>query len=161
VTSEAPAQLRSGLGLLTVLRQILVSAAPEEGCALLLGERLDDGWRLRWIWPCCNVWPVPGERCRRFAIDPREQLLAQKWGRVRGLEVLGAAHSHPRSPAVPSSTDRNLTLQPALMLILGRAPEQNQDQLQDQDQDQDQELVAWWLPESPAQPQRLPWRMES
>jgi proteasome lid subunit RPN8/RPN11 len=161
VTSEAPAQLRSGLGLLTVLRQILVSAAPEEGCALLLGERLDDGWRLRWIWPCCNVWPVPGERCRRFAIDPREQLLAQKWGRVRGLEVLGAAHSHPSSPAVPSSTDRHLTLQPALMLILGRAPEQNQDQLQDQDQDQDQELVAWWLPEPPAQPQRLPWRMES
>ena len=22
-------------------------------------------------------------------------------------------------------------------------------------------LVAWWLPEPPAQPQRLPWRMES
>ena len=112
---------------------------------------MDDGWRLRWIWPCCNVWSVPGERCHRFEIDPREQLLAQKWGRARGLEVLGAAHSHPRSPAVPSSADCNLTLQPALMLILGRALEQ----------DQDQELVAWWLPEPPAQPQRLPWRMES
>jgi proteasome lid subunit RPN8/RPN11 len=115
---------------------------------------LDDGWRLRWIWPCCNVWPVPGERCRRFAIDPREQLLAQKWGRARGLEVLGAAHSHPRSPAVPSSTDHSLTLTPALMLILGRDPTPDQHQAQE-------ELVAWWLPEPPAQPQRLPWRMES
>ncbi len=154
MTSQAPEQLRSGLGLLTVLRRILASAAPLEGCALVLGERLDDGWRLRWIWPCCNVWPVPGERCRRFAIDPREQLLAQKWGRARGLEVLGAAHSHPRSPAVPSSTDHSLTLMPALMLILGRDPVPDQHQVQE-------ELVAWWLPEPPAQPQRLPWRMES
>ena len=154
MTSQAPEQLRSGLGLLTVLRRILASAAPQEGCALVLGERLDDGWRLRWIWPCCNVWPVPGERCRRFAIDPREQLLAQKWGRARGLEVLGAAHSHPRSPAVPSSTDHSLTLTPALMLILGRDPAPDQHQAQE-------ELVAWWLPEPPAQPQRLPWRMES
>ena len=86
---------------------------------MLLGERRDDGWRLRWIWPCCNVWPVPGERCRRFAIDPREQLLAQKWGRVRGLEVLGAAHSHPSSPAVPSAIDLDWAVTPCLMLIVG------------------------------------------
>lgn len=148
MTCQAPGQLSSGLGLLTVLRQILASAAPQEGCALLLGERFDEGWRLRSIWPCCNVWPVPEERDRRFAIDPREQLLAQKWARARELEVLGSAHSHPSSPAVPSSTDRHLTLAPALMLILGRGPTQ------------DQELVAWWLPEPPASPQRLPWRME-
>lgn len=154
MTSQAPAQLSSGLGLLTVLRRILASAAPHEGCALLLGERFDESWRLRWIWPCCNVWPVPGERWRRFAIDPREQLLAQKWGRLRGLEVLGAAHSHPRSPAVPSSTDRALTLTPALMLILGRDPAQHGLQIKEG-------VVAWWLPEPPAQPQRLPWRMES
>ncbi len=158
MTSQAPAQLRSDLGLLTVLRQILASAAPQEGCALLLGERFGerchDGWRIRLIWPCCNIWPVPEERCCRFAIDPREQLLAQKWGRARGLEVLGAAHSHPRSPAVPSSTDHNLTLRPALMLILGHDPAQDQHLAL-------RELVAWWLPEPPAQPQRLPWRMES
>ena len=121
MTSQAPAQLSSGLGLLTVLRQILVSAAPQEGCALLLGRRLDDGWELDWIWPCCNVWPVPGERCRRFAIDPREQLLAQKWGRPRGLEVLGAAHSHPSSPAVPSATDLHWAVTPCLMVICSGA----------------------------------------
>lgn len=154
MTSKAPAQLSSDLGLLTVLRQILVSAAPQEGCALLLGERFEAGWRLRWIWPCCNTWPLPEERCRRFAIDPREQLLAQKWGRKRGLEVLGAAHSHPSSPSVPSSTDRNLTLTPALMLILGRDREQDHHQAQ-------QELVAWWLAEPPDEPQRLAWRIES
>ncbi|MCP9891128.1 M67 family metallopeptidase [Cyanobium sp. Aljojuca 7D2] len=147
-------QLRAGHRLLTVLRQILACAGPEEGCALLLGQRLGDGWRLDWVWPCCNVWPVPNERCRHFAIDPREQLLAQKWGRQRGLELLGSAHSHPTSEAVPSASDCRLSALPALMVILGAGS-------QHQTPEQDQELVAWWLPEPPAQPQRLPWRMES
>ncbi len=147
-------ELRAGLGLLTVLRQILECAAPQEGCALLLGARLGDAWQLGWVWPCCNVWPVAGERCCRFAIDPREQLLAQKWGRQRGLQVLGSAHSHPAGMAVPSATDCRLSALPALMVILG-ADGQNHAR------GRDQQLVGWWIPESPVQPQRLPWRMET
>jgi proteasome lid subunit RPN8/RPN11 len=155
VTSQAPEQLSSGPGLLTVLRRILVRAEPEEGCALLLGTRVGEIWRLGRIWPCCNAWPRPQERCHRFAIDPREQLVAQKWGRQRGLEVLGSAHSHPLSEAVPSSTDCRLCAVPALMVILGRrspAPVQAPDP--------QRELVGWWIPETPAPPQRLPWRIE-
>ena len=144
--SQAPEQIRADLHLLTVLRPILASAEPEEGCALLLGERLDYDWQLRLIWPCCNVWPQPQQRCRRFAIDPREQLQAQKWGRAKGLELLGSAHSHPTSGPVPSDTDRSLCGISTLMVILGA-------------QNLGGELVAWWLPEAPAPPQRLPWRM--
>ena len=144
--SQAPEQIRADLHLLTVLRPILASAEPEEGCALLLGERLDFDWQLRLIWPCCNVWPQPQQRCRRFAIDPREQLQAQKWGRAHGLELLGSAHSHPTSGPVPSDTDRSLCGISTLMVILGA-------------QNLGGELVAWWLPEAPAPPQRLPWRM--
>lgn len=144
--SQAPEQIRADLHLLTVLRPILASAEPEEGCALLLGERLDFDWQLRLIWPCCNVWPQPQQRCRRFAIDPREQLQAQKWGREQGLELLGSAHSHPTSGPVPSDTDRSLCAISTLMVILGA-------------QNLGGELVAWWLPEAPAPPQRLPWRM--
>ncbi|MDP4707389.1 MAG: M67 family metallopeptidase, partial [Cyanobium sp. MAG_237] len=117
--SQAPEQIRADLHLLTVLRPILASSEPEEGCALLLGERLDYDWQLRLIWPCCNVWPQPQQRCRRFAIDPREQLQAQKWGRAHGLELLGSAHSHPTSGAVPSDTDLELTVAPALVVIQG------------------------------------------
>ena len=144
--SQAPEQIRADLHLLTVLRPILASAEPEEGCALLLGERLDFDWQLRLIWPCCNVWPQPQQRCRRFAIDPREQLQAQKWGRAKGLELLGSAHSHPTSGPVPSDTDRSLCGISTLMVILGA-------------QNLGGELVAWWLPEAPAAPQLLPWRM--
>ena len=144
--SQAPEQIRADLHLLTVLRPILASAEPEEGCALLLGERLDFDWQLRLIWPCCNVWPQPQQRCRRFAIDPREQLQAQKWGRAKGLELLGSAHSQPTSGPVPSDTDRSLCGVSTLMVILGA-------------QNLGGELVAWWLPEAPAPPQRLPWRM--
>ena len=144
--SQAPEQIRADLHLLTVLRPILACAEPEEGCALLLGERLDYDWQLRLIWPCCNVWPQPQQRCRRFAIDPREQLQAQKWGRAQGLELLGSAHSHPTSGPVPSDTDRSLCGLSTLMVILGA-------------QNLGGELVAWWLPEAPAPPLRLPWRM--
>jgi proteasome lid subunit RPN8/RPN11 len=153
VPPTAPIALSIDRGLHTVLVRLLACAAPEEGCALLLGRRLPAAdpaaegplWRLEWIWPCQNVWPDPGARDHRFAVDPREQLAAQRWSRPRGLVVLGAAHSHPDGPARPSATDRSLTLAPALMVIVGAAGDP----------------CAWWLEEGEAQPRPLPWRMEA
>jgi proteasome lid subunit RPN8/RPN11 len=122
-----PAELQIDRQALTVLRLVLREPAPREGCALLLGRRLagaagagDSTWRLERIWPCLNVWQPAAERRRRFQLDPREQLQAQRWARRRGLEVLGAAHSHPTSAPTPSSTDLALTTGPTLMLILGQ-----------------------------------------
>jgi proteasome lid subunit RPN8/RPN11 len=149
VPCHTPARIGADLQLLTVLQRLLVCAQPLEGCALLLGERCGTTWWLRRVWPCCNVWPQAEQRCSRFAIDPREQLLAQKWGRQRGLELLGSAHSHPTSAAVPSATDCRLTAAPALMLIHGGAPAAADGE--------GTALVPWWIPEPPAQPQRLPW----
>ncbi len=150
---HTPARIGADLQLLTVLQRLLACAQPEEGCALLLGERRGSTWWLRRAWPCCNVWPQPEQRCTRFAIDPREQLLAQKWARPRGLELLGSAHSHPSSAAVPSATDCRLTAPPALMLIQGVAPGKADGA--------SASLEAWWIAEPPHQPQRLPWTMES
>ncbi len=155
--SSWPARLLVDSQQLTVLRAVLAAAAPAEGCALLLGEGgagCTDGagrgeLRIRLIWPCLNVWEPEQQRPQRFAIDPREQLLAQKWGRRRGWQVIGTAHSHPSSAAVPSSTDRALAFPPTLMLILGAG----------------NELRAWWLEEpasgaaSPAAVWELPVRL--
>ncbi|MFM7732903.1 MAG: M67 family metallopeptidase [Cyanobium sp.] len=159
VISVTPAELQIDRQALTVLRTVLAQSAPREGCALLLGERsrgpAGEIWRLRRIWPCLNAWEPAEERLRRFRIDPREQLLAQKWGRRRGLEVLGAAHSHPAGPPTLSATDLALTLGPTLMLILagGTAPERLAEG----------ELGCWWLPDPQqpgAAPRPLVWRME-
>ena len=118
----SPALLRLNLDWLTILVGVLAGAAPDEGCALLLGQRLQaapgaDSLELGLVWPCLNIWEPKAERRRRFLIDPREQLLAQRWARQRGLQVLGSAHSHPASPAQPSATDLALAFAPTLLLI--------------------------------------------
>ena len=138
MTHEWPEQILFGRKALTVARQVVRAAAPEEACGLLVGPR----WAVVRLWPCRNVWTPAAERSHRFAIDPREQLLAQKWARERGWQVLGSLHSHPRSEPVPSPTDRALAVPPALMAIQGGA-----------------ELACWWLPEE-GPPRRLVWTME-
>ena len=160
-----PELLRLRRRELTVLRRVLQAAWPQEGCALLLGlwgPAAGDGgaggetaaesppWlEVVHIWPCLNVWQPAGERQRRFALDPREQLLAQRWGRERGLRVLGSAHSHPCSEPVPSRTDRELAVAPTLQLILSPL--------------QHWRPACWWL-EAPAtgplQVLPMAWRME-
>ena len=143
MTSFTPTGLAADGGVLIVLGRLLAAAHPEEGCALLLGEAGSSLWQICWLWPCCNVWPRPEERSERFAIDPREQLVAQRWARERGWQVLGVAHSHPSSAPVPSRTDCSLCLPPALMVIQGV----------------EAELLAWWLADADRQPRLLPWRM--
>jgi proteasome lid subunit RPN8/RPN11 len=174
VPDWTPEEIQIRRRALTVLKGVLMAAQPLEGCALLLGEvRSDAGtaprieqvpggfggaldapppaWpalQIRLIWPCLNVWEPASERSRRFRLDPREQLLAQRWGRARGLQVLGAAHSHPCSDPVPSATDLELAFPPTLQLILSPL--------------KDWAPACWWLELSdagPPTPRPLRWRM--
>ncbi len=128
---------------LILLRDNLLAVAPEEGCALLLGEKKksfqhpnEPYWQIQRIWPCRNVWaPSFSEqfeqssitenttraglsRLNRYVIDPLEQLDAQRWARKNNLEILGSAHSHPRSAAIPSLTDQELSFAPGLKVIV-------------------------------------------
>jgi desampylase len=72
-------------------------AAPNECCGLLIGtaDRIDDSV------PTTNLAYSPS----RFTVDPREHLALAKRLRGSGRDIVGAYHSHPRSPAVPSPTD--------------------------------------------------------
>jgi len=144
--ASTPWQLFVSGDVLIILRRTLAAALPDEGCAQLLGRRRRDGLSLQQVWPCCNVWrpglaalpegpgpthasmPQPSRRTR-FALDPREQIHAQRWARSRGLAVIGTAHSHLDGPAVPSATDRHWSHQPGLMVILAA----------------DQTVRAWWM----------------
>ena len=145
-SSRTPWQLTFDPDVLIILGSTLSAVWPQEGCALLLGERNDAGWHLRSVWPCCNVWQPDLARFRndasgearpanspsrrsRFVIDPREQLHAQRWARTRALAVIGSAHSHPQGESIPSIWDRRWLGAPGLMLIQGA----------------DHSLRAWWL----------------
>jgi proteasome lid subunit RPN8/RPN11 len=148
VTNLQPSALLFDRQALTLLRTALAAAAPQEGCALLLGAPRDGAvWGVDVIWPTLNVWQPRQQRSHRFALDPREQLQAQRWARARQRQVLGAAHSHPASAPVPSAWDCRLTLAPALMVIEGCGP------------DRQRSLACWWLPDQ-GDPKPLMWTME-
>jgi proteasome lid subunit RPN8/RPN11 len=162
---DPPGEIHIDCGALTLLERVLEAAAPQEGCALLLGQRqaaqgdAPPLWRVRRVWPTLNVWEPAAERHQRFCIDPREQLLAQKWARAQGLAVLGSAHSHPRGEPIPSSTDRSLAPLPTLMLIRGTGSGTGSTKAGERaGAGLAAELRCWWL-EEPAPPRLLPWRM--
>ena len=146
MTASAPEELSTDGHCLIVLERLLLAAAPQEGCALLLGRHRQHRLELLQVWPCCNSWEPKSERTHQFQLDAREQLHAQRWARLHGLQVIGAAHSHPSSPAVPSKSDRTLCLGPTLILIR-TGLERGQ-----------KAFRAWWLPEAdpgPAEPVEL------
>jgi desampylase len=101
------------------------ASAPNECCGVLIGR--DDitgltgptGGRIDEAVPGHNIDERPATR---FLLDPRDHLAALKDARRRGLDVVGFYHSHPRSPAEPSPTDRaEATYAGHLFLIVGLA----------------------------------------
>ena len=77
---------------------------PEECCGVLIGRAGDEPLRVELVREIANVHE--DERRRRFLLDPRQHLAAQKEARSRGLAVIGVYHSHPDHPAQPSEHDR-------------------------------------------------------
>ena len=88
--------------------------APEECCGLLLGTADSVAASVR----AANV---AEDRQRRYRIDPRDHFSAIRQARTLGLEVVGAYHSHPASPAIPSETDRAEAFEAFVFVIVGRS----------------------------------------
>ena len=92
-----------------------VAAAPRECCGLLIGS--DDV--VEEAIPARNI--RGGETT--YQIEPADHFAAIRRARAQGRAVVGAYHSHPRSPAVPSPTDLDEALDPVLLhLIVSLAP---------------------------------------
>jgi proteasome lid subunit RPN8/RPN11 len=57
-------------------------------------------------------------------IDPKQHIGIRRDARTRGVEVVGFYHSHPRSPAMPSTSDLAEATYPGhLYLIVSLATE--------------------------------------
>jgi proteasome lid subunit RPN8/RPN11 len=90
--------------------------APRECCGLLIG----DDHRIVAAVPAENIATEP---LRRYLINPHDHLTAIRAARARGLQVVGAYHSHPRSSAVPSGTDAAEGFSHFLFVIVGLGAE--------------------------------------
>jgi proteasome lid subunit RPN8/RPN11 len=84
--------------------------APNECCGLLLGRTglVERARRAR------NLQESPA----RFLIDPADHFAAMREAREAGLRVIGAYHSHPHSPPVPSETDMAEAIDEELLHII-------------------------------------------
>lgn len=79
---------------------------PEECCGALLGRDRDDG--VREVVEVLRVDNTKDEnRARRYLIEPRALLNAEKTARQKGLDVVGIYHSHPDHPSRASDFDRD------------------------------------------------------
>jgi proteasome lid subunit RPN8/RPN11 len=94
--------------------------APRECCGLLLGtaKAAGDGPAVRRAEPTRNL--APGQT--RYDIDPADHFRILRNARRTGLTVLGAYHSHPTSPPVPSPTDLMEALPNFLYVIATLVP---------------------------------------
>lgn len=73
-------------------------ASPRECCGMLIGIGVEVRQSVR----AANL----ATGTTRFEIDPRDHFRAIRAAREQSLDVVGFYHSHPRTPADPSETDR-------------------------------------------------------
>lgn len=75
---------------------------PNESCAILLGKISDGQFSTADIFLTGNSTPSPVN----FTISNEELIRAYQESEKKNLEVIAIFHSHPDSPAYPSSTDK-------------------------------------------------------
>ena len=81
---------------------------PNECSGFLFGHETDQGRHFTEALPVENA--QTGDQRRRFAIDQRDYLRAERHALATGTQLLGIYHSHPRHPAVPSIHDLRVAL---------------------------------------------------
>lgn len=89
--------LRIGQSVIDAIATHARDDAPLECCGLLIGA----GDHVVQASRAINLDRSP----RRYTLDPRTYLQVSREARTQGLDVVGAYHSHPKSPPIPSETD--------------------------------------------------------
>ena len=79
-----------------------IERQPNESCAMLLGEKIDDAWNVKEVFLTENM----DKSQTNFTISPEELLKGYKLAEKMHLELVGVFHSHPNSDTTPSDTDK-------------------------------------------------------
>ena len=79
-----------------------IERQPNESCAMLLGEKIDDAWNVKEVFLTENI----DESQTNFTISPEELLKGYQLAEKMRLELVGVFHSHPNSDTTPSDTDK-------------------------------------------------------
>ena len=75
---------------------------PNESCAILYGEKIEDKNIVKEIWLTENMDSSPVE----FTLSYEQTLEMYKKSEEFNLEIIGIFHSHPKAEAYPSNTDK-------------------------------------------------------
>ena len=79
-----------------------IEQQPNESCAMLFGEKIDDAWNVKEVFLTENI----DKSQTNFTISPEELLKGYQLAEKMHLELVGVFHSHPNSDATPSDTDK-------------------------------------------------------
>ncbi|MGD8864251.1 MAG: M67 family metallopeptidase [Anaerolineales bacterium] len=93
----------------TDIRQHLENVYPEEGAGFLLGREQGDLRIVEAALPQPNEFQIDKRR-RRYMIEPRDMMAAERYADERGYAIIGIFHSHPDHPPEPSSFDLEWSL---------------------------------------------------
>ena len=85
------------------LTEHAMKSGQNESCAMLLGIQKEEQWNVKELFLTQNV---DGNPKVEFTISPEELLSGYRHAGEKHLELVGIFHSHPRSIALPSNTDR-------------------------------------------------------
>jgi len=87
----------------------LEATYPNEGGGFLLGSINDGDIRITDTIQIENVF-AEEEQYHRYAMTPQDWMRLEDEADSRGLTLVGYYHSHPDSPAIPSTYDRDHAL---------------------------------------------------
>ena len=91
--------------ILTEIQAHGISAYPEEGAGLMLGEETSEGRFVKSILGLDNAREDEA-RHNRYLLTAEDMLQGEKTAAEQGLSIIGIFHSHPDHPDEPSEFDR-------------------------------------------------------